>query len=147
MTEKIEQIIKTEIESSGASFIGVELRGRPGTFRLSVFVDTESGISLGECTRISKKLIVLPELEKLLGDRFRLEVSSPGIDRPLKTVDDFKRKIGLDLDIKIIQQQKEKRIKGKLLNVTDEFLFLNSSGEELKIRFDQVVKAFQALPW
>ena len=60
MTEKIEQIIKAEIESSGASFIGVELRGRPGTFRLSVFVDTESGISLGECTMILKKLIVLP---------------------------------------------------------------------------------------
>ncbi len=147
MTEKIEKIIKTEIESAGVEYIGIDLRGRPGTFRLSVFVDTESGISLGECTGISRKLIVLPELEKLLGDRFRLEVSSPGVDRPLKTVDDFRRKIGIELDLKIKQQQQEKRIKGKLVNVTDEFLVVNSSGQEVKISFDQVLKAVQALPW
>ncbi len=147
MTEKIEQVLKPEIESSGAEFVNLELRGKPGTYKLSLFVDSKPGISLGECRRISKKLIDLPELERLLGDKYRLEVSSPGTDRTLKNIEDLRRKIGIDLEVTFNDEQKEKRLKGKLVTVTNKFLCLKSSMGDVEIPFERVIKAVQVLPW
>lgn len=145
--DKIIEIIKPEIDFFGVDLIDVELRGKPGSFRLSIFVDKHSGVSVDLCTRISRKLTDLIKLDELLGKRYRLEVSSPGVERPLKKYEDFQRKIGIELDVKYKIDEKEQRIKGKLVGITSDLLSLQAAENEVTIPFNCITKAVQALPW
>ena len=147
MVEKLIQILKPEIETFGAELIDCELHGKPGSYRLSVFVDTDDGISVARCTEISRRLIGLAVLDNLLGERYRLEVSSPGVERPLKTEREFRRKIGKELEILFVEGDKDRKLRGKLLAVFGEEILLQTTDGEVRIQNGQIKRAVQALPW
>jgi ribosome maturation factor RimP len=145
--DKIVEIIKPEIDLFGVELIDFELLGKPGSFRLSIFVDKESGISVDLCTKISRKLTNLVDLDEMLGNHSRLEVSSPGVERPLKKIEEFQRKIGIELDVLYKIDKTEKKIKGKLVRVTSDLLSLQARDSEVNIPLNSITKAVQALPW
>jgi len=145
--EEIKETIKTETDSYGVELVDVDLKGKPGIFRMSIFVDTNSGVTIDQCSEISKRLISLRVLDPFLGEKYHLEVSSPGINRPLEEISDFKRKIGVDLNIKFQNGDKVKKIKGKLIEVTSDAVKVKASRGELLLPFDKITKATQALPW
>jgi ribosome maturation factor RimP len=145
--ENIIELITPEIDSFDVELTDIELRGKPGSFRLSVFVDKKSGIPVKLCTKIAKRLSRLIELDKMLGNRYRLEVSSPGVDRPLKKIEEFQRKIGIELDVLYKIDGTERKIKGKLVNVSDDSLSFEAKNSEINIPFNSITKAVQALPW
>ena len=145
--EEIKKEIKTETDSYGLDLVDIDLKGKPGTFRMSVFVDTNSGVTIDQCSEISKRLISLRVLEPYLGEKYLLEVSSPGIDRPLKEISDFKRKIGVDLNVKFQNGEKVKKIKGKVMDVTADAVKIKTSGGELFVPLEKIERATQTLPW
>ena len=98
--EKIKEIIEPVIRKENAELIDLELHGKPGGYRFSVFADTDHGISVEQCTKISRKLVRLPELDKQLGEKYRLEVSSPGINRRIRKKEDFERFVGSKIRIR-----------------------------------------------
>ncbi len=145
--EKIKEIIEPVIRKENAELIDLELHGKPGGYRFSVFADTDHGISVEQCTKISRKLVRLPELDKQLGEKYRLEVSSPGIDRQLKTEKDFKRKINIEIEVQYRDGETVQKIKGKLKKIAHGSLFLTTKDSELTIPVKKIEKAVQALPW
>ena len=145
--DNIIELITPEIDFFDVELTDIELRGKPGSFRLSIFVDKKSGLSVDLCTRISRKLSNLEELERILGNRYRLEVSSPGVDKPLKKIEEFQRKIGIELDVLYKIDGTERKIKGKLVNVSDDSLSFKARNSEINIPFNSITKAVQALPW
>lgn len=145
--EEIKEIIEPVIREEGAELIDLELRGKPGNFRLSVFADTDEGISVEKCTKISRELLRLPELDKLLGEKYRLEVSSPGIDRPLKTEKDFQRKINVEIEVQYRDGETVRKIKGKLKKIALGSLVLATKNGEFTVPVKKIEKAVQALPW
>ena len=75
---------------------------------------------------------------------YQLEVTSPGLDRPLESESDFRGKIGKNLEIYIENGQK---IKGQLAQVSKEGVYLEVEHSQIFVQFNQIIKAVQALPW
>jgi ribosome maturation factor RimP len=92
---EVEKIIKDLIESRKLDFIEVKMHTEGRNTVLRVFVDKpEGGICLGECSDLNRTLGVLLEEKNIFEGSYILEVSSPGLDRPLKTAGDFGRNLG-----------------------------------------------------
>jgi len=87
--EKIREFIQLVIEQNTAELIDLEFKGKKGNQVLRVFVDTEGGITLKQCEQISREISDFLDQKDLISGKYRLEVSSPGIDRPLKTLSRF----------------------------------------------------------
>ena len=145
--EKIRGLIEPEVRLYGAELIDLELKGKPGRFRLYVIADTLDGITVAQCTEISRRIMNLPELDELLGGNYLLEVSSPGVDRPLRSRREFELKIGRELKVTVQEDGAEKTLQGELMAADDEAILLKVEDEIMRIYYPQIKKAIQALPW
>jgi ribosome maturation factor RimP len=85
--------IEPLIEAEGAELVELQLNPQKGRWLVRVFVDTEDGISLEDCRQLSLEIGQVLEAEELIPSSYTLEVSSPGLDRPLRTPRDFRRQL------------------------------------------------------
>lgn len=140
--DQIERIILPLIEERNLELVDLEIKGKAPTTILKIFVDRSGGITLSECARLSERLSVILDLEDILPHRYTLEVSSPGLDRPLVTQTDFKRKIGENVKVflKTLVDNKNE-IEGKIEDFKDQKLWLESEGERKVIAFEKIEKA------
>ncbi len=92
--EKIAGLIAPIIDAHQVDLIDIELKGKPGQLVLRIYVDMVGGIGLDQCAVISREISDVLDMADLIQGRYRLEVSSPGLDRPLKSARDFERNIG-----------------------------------------------------
>jgi ribosome maturation factor RimP len=79
------------LRGQGFDLVELQLQQRKGQWLVRVFADVEGGISLEDCQRLSREIGQMLEVEDLIPSPYVLEVSSPGLDRPLRTVQDFRR--------------------------------------------------------
>ena len=151
MAGHVEQKIR-EIAGQVAEELGVDLveahfygQGRRGILRVAI--DREGGVTLDDCELFSRRLEGLLDVEDPLAGPYTMEVSSPGIDRPLKSPDDFRKKIGKVL--RIVTREKiddESFFVGRLLEVRDASLILSLRRKknvdvEIEIPFDRISRA------
>ena len=86
--------IKPVVEGENSELVDLEFSGGGSASVLRVYVDRSAGITLDQCADLSRKIGDMLDMEDLIPGRYRLEVSSPGLDRPLISGADFKRKMG-----------------------------------------------------
>lgn len=122
--------VKKITEDLGYLFIELEFRGDSRNHILELYVDNETGITIDDCSEVSKAIAELIESDNLIESRYRLNVSSPGIDRPLKYISQFQKNVGRSFEI-IIEETNEK-FKGDLLSVNDDHLEFKI-GKEIKV--------------
>lgn len=91
---KIRGIIEPVINTLGIELVDIELNKMRGKALLRVYIDKEDGITIDDCEHVSRELEGVLDVEDLIPYSYVLEVSSPGLDRPLKTPKDFKRYAG-----------------------------------------------------
>ena len=128
---RVESLVMPIIEEGNFELVDVEYVKEGSNFYLRVFADKEGGINIDDCVLISRALEVKLDEEDFIPDAYILEVSSPGLGRPLKKEKDFKRSIGKDVDIKLfkaVDQQKE--FTGVLKDYTADKIVLDIDGEE-----------------
>ena len=128
---RVESLVMPIIEEGNFELVDVEYVKEGSNFYLRVFADKEGGINIDDCVLISRALEVKLDEEDFIPDAYILEVSSPGLGRPLKKEKDFKRSIGKDVDIKLfkaVDQQKE--FTGVLEDYTADEIVLDIDGEE-----------------
>lgn len=142
LEDKIKKSLLPLIEKEGFDLVDLELKGFGSTSILRVYVDRAGGITLNECAKLSGKLSDYLDLEDLIPHHYTLEVSSPGLDRPLTSEGDFKRKIGEKVKVFLKSPLEEKiEFEGKIVNFQDKKVFLDK-GEEIKvIPFEKIEKA------
>jgi len=94
-------VIEPIVEQAGAELVDLEVAGSHGRPVVRAYVDTLGGITLDECARLSR--LVEAELERsgMVPERYVLEVSSPGIDRPLTRRQHFERFVGHEIDVRL----------------------------------------------
>jgi len=92
--EKIRQLARSVVEGNGFELIEVETVGFGARTLVKIIVDRPGGILLEECASVSRELSQLLDDADLIPHRYTLEVSSPGLDRPLVTETDFRRRLG-----------------------------------------------------
>ena len=132
-TELFEQISKFTtpiLEPISGYLVDLNTRGEGGTTVLEVFVDTDKGITADECAEVSRSVSAEIERQSIFTGRYRIEVSSPGLDRPLKLERQFRKNIGRQL--RIITNADSKPLTGTLAEVTETSLTL-STGEKQSV--------------
>lgn len=142
LKDQIERVALPLIKERDLELVDLEIKGKGPTTILKIFVDRSGGITLDECAVLSEKLSFLLGLEDVFPHRYTLEVSSPGLDRPLLTQADFKRKIGENVKVflKTLVDNKNE-IEGRIEDFRDQKLWLRSEGESRAIAFEKIEKA------
>ena len=133
MAEALEQEIERRVEALGYELVELERAGSKGRPILRVRIDRPGGAARGEgvtvddCARVSRSLEEWLDTDETVSDRYLLEVSSPGIERPLVRARDFERFIGREVAIKTSQKlpNGSKRVEGELIG------FDTAAGDEL----------------
>lgn len=131
------------IESMGYELVGVEFLGGGGHGTLRVYIDRDDGVSVDDCAAISHQISGILDIEEPIKQAYDLEVSSPGIDRPLFKLADFQRFAGQTARIKLaIAQQGRKNFKGRLQGVADDKMVrIEVDGEEFSLPFADIARA------
>ena len=117
----IEELVQPIIDSNNFELVDVEYVKEAGEYYLRIFVDKEGGISLNECEVVSRALSEILDVKDPIKDNYYLEVSSPGLDRPLKKDKDFVRYQGRDVEIKLYKPLNgSKQLEAELVGLTED---------------------------
>ncbi|MBN2415854.1 ribosome maturation factor RimP [bacterium] len=115
---------------------------------IRVFVDTPGGITMDDCTRLTRALYdALDESDPGILERYRLEVSSPGIDRPLRTARDFARNVGKQVSVIYAADGAPVSVEGVIEAATDTELLLAGKKGVMRIALDSIRKSRLILEW
>jgi ribosome maturation factor RimP len=129
--------IREALEGLGYELVDLE-SSRSGLLR--VFIDSPRGISVEDCARVSNHLTRAFSVEGI--DYERLEVSSPGLDRPLKRIEDFQRFAGREASIKLkLPRDGRRRFEGKLVGVEDGRIVVDVEGQRQHLEFADIDRA------
>lgn len=137
----IRRRIEPIIETRHTYLIEVNLRGERNSRILEVLVDTDAGVTLDECAEISRHISAVVDGENLIEGRYRLEVSSPGVYRPLKLHRQYKRSIGRQLKVTYHGDDGKKTTVGVLVDVNEGGIVLKfKDGQLMEIPFSIIVE-------
>ena len=124
--------------------LNLRLRQSKSTPNISVIVDSSKTVSVDDCAYVSNVINDVLKVDEKFSDYkdFALEVSSPGINRELFTLSDYKKYVGEKVQIKLKKSLNGvKNIKAKLIAVDDGFIKISSRNETYTIEFDNIKKA------
>ena len=136
------------LESLGMELVDIEFAraGRDSVLRL--FIDKEGGVTLDDCADVSRELSAILDVEDVIPGHYSLEVSSPGLDRPLKKPADYERFVGRLVKVRTYEAlpddagNKRKTFIGRLLGLTDGNVAMQlSEGQSATIPLEKVAKA------
>lgn len=134
--KKAEELIMPLIEKNNFELVDVEYVREGGSYYLRYYIDKENGINVDDCELISRAVSDLLDEKDFIEDAYILEVSSPGLGRPLKKPKDFERSIGKEVEIKLYKAvDRQKDFEGTLTAYTDSQVTISTDGEE--ITFDR----------
>jgi ribosome maturation factor RimP len=109
---------------------------------IEVYIDAENNVTAENCAEISRELNKKFEEENIFESGYRLEVSSPGVNRPLKFLKQFPKHINRKFNVSYRETENVKKFTGTLKAVEENSLvFVNSNREEIMIEFNKVIKA------
>lgn len=118
---EIEQIVLPITEANDLELVDVEYVKEGGEFFLRVYIDKEGGVSLNECELVTRALNPILDEKDPIKDNYYLEISSPGLDRPLKKDKDFVKYQGRDVEIKLYKSIDGSKLhEGELVGLTEE---------------------------
>jgi ribosome maturation factor RimP len=140
--DKIRSLARTVTDMNDVELADVELLGSGPRMLLKVTIDKEGGVSLRDCETVSRELEALLDVEDPISGKYTLEVTSPGMDRPLKKIDDFVRFKGKKARI-VIEGTIENQsfFIGHISDVRGEEIILDMEKKTVSIPFGMISKA------
>ena len=143
MLEKVDQVVTPLITSLGLELIEREFGSQHGQFVLRLYIDRpEGGITIDDCERVSKTVEDPLESAGIIPRQYTLEVSSPGVDRPLRRPQDFERFIGSRVVIKMKEQVEGSRnFTGLIKGYKEGIILLSVDGQDCSIPLKLLSKA------
>ncbi|MFW5451677.1 MAG: ribosome maturation factor RimP [Methylophagaceae bacterium] len=142
ISDQIEQLIETPIESLGYEVVGVEYIKNGQHTVLRVYIDSEQGVSIEDCERVSHQVSGILEVEDPINSAYSLEVSSPGFDRPLFKEKDFERFAGSEAKLAMkLPIQGRRNFRGILHGFSDGEILIEVDGEIYALPFTKLAKA------
>ena len=129
--EKVESLIKQNIENLGYELYDVEYVKEAKDYFLRIYIDSKKGIDLEDCEKVSNSITELLDKEDVIPEQYFLEVSSPGIERTLKREKHLKDNIGNEVQIKLFKPfEGKKQYKGILKDFDETKIEIVSQNEE-----------------
>ena len=135
--QKTEQLLTPIVEEYGFELVDVEYVKEGSTWYLRSYIDKPGGISIDDCEKVSRRLSDLLDQEDFIEDAYIMEVSSPGLGRPLKKEKDFRRSLGEEVEIRTYRMiDKQKEFTG-ILKDYDENTVTITLADEIEKTFDK----------
>ncbi|MDX2476910.1 MAG: ribosome maturation factor RimP [Gammaproteobacteria bacterium] len=142
LEKKLSDLFEPVIESMAYELVGVELTGSGNGTILRIYIDAEKGITVDDCQAVSYQVSGILDVEDPMQGHYTLEVSSPGIDRPLVKPEHFDQFTGELVKIRSTEAVLgRKNFKGILESFDGEYLYVAVDNEVYEIPFDIVEKA------
>jgi ribosome maturation factor RimP len=138
----VQNLIEPVVSALGYELVGIEYLSQGRRSLLRIYIDHVDGINVHDCERVSHQVSGVLDVEDVIHGQYSLEVSSPGLDRPLFTKEQFQRFIGSEVSIRLsIAQAGRKKFKGILRSIDDTNVFLQVDEEEICVPFNAIEKA------
>ncbi len=146
--EKIEALLEPVAVSQGYEWVACEWGSEAGARVLRVFIDKAGGLEVKDCEEFSRLIDPLLEVEALISERYQLEVSSPGLNRPLKKWGDFEKFVGEKVSVKTKRPLNGRsHYKGLLKLAQNQQIQLEIDGQLYAIPFLEIMKANLEVDW
>jgi ribosome maturation factor RimP len=140
--DRVRALILPIVLNDGMELVDIEYRRESGGWVLRVILDKEGGVTLDDCTRVSQEVGRNLDVEDIIPTSYTLEVSSPGLNRPLRTEKDFLKHLHQLVKVKTVDPVENRRqFKGRLQGVSKEGVEIQVDGRIFQIPFSNVGKA------
>ena len=142
LEQNLQEMLQGAVEDLSCELWGIECQraGRFMTVRL--FIDKEGGVTVDDCADVSRQVSAILDVEDPIADKYNLEVSSLGLDRPLFTLPQFERYIGQDIAVHLrIPVMERRKWQGKLDRIENDMVILIVDGQEQVLVFGNIQKA------
>jgi len=139
--ERLIALLEPPLRALGYELVDLETR-TGGNGLLRIYIDQEAGVNLEDCARVSRQIGTLLDVEEPLPGSYTLEVSSPGLDRPLRTAEHFERFVGQQAKIRLMLPIEGRRnFKGRLCGIEDENVVIDVDGTQWRLPLADVAAA------
>jgi ribosome maturation factor RimP len=142
VTEKVEFLLRRAVEEQGLELVHVQYVSQQRSPLLRIYIDKPGGVTLEDCQNVSRQAGVLLDVEDLISDRYVLEVSSPGLDRPLFRAEDYERFSGRE--VRVVTHEKidsRRKFTGFIQGLRDDAVQLSCQDKIYRIPFGMISKA------
>lgn len=138
----VHDIIEPVVLALGYELVGIEYMPQGKHSLLRVYIDSEDGITLDDCSRVSHQLSGLLDVEDVIKGQYNLEISSPGLDRPLFSAEHFQRFAGHEAKIRLsVPQGGRRNYQGILRGVQDGAVLLDMDNQQVSVPLNAIDKA------
>ena len=139
---KLTAMLRPAVEETGKELLGVEFISAGNHSVLRIFIDHENGIDVDDCAEVSHQVGAILDVEDPISSEYNLEVSSPGLDRPLFDKAHFAAVIDETIEVKISMPLNGRRkFKGKLVAIENDSLIVMVDNEEYELVISNIDKA------
>ena len=140
--QKLNEIIQPLVEELGYEFVGIEYNSNPKHSVLRIYIDQEAGVGVEDCATVSRETAALLDVKDPIKSQYNLEVSSPGLDRPLFTPAHYQEFSGQLAQVNLYGPLEGRRkFQGPIVGVSEEGVIINQDGTEVTLDFDNIAKA------
>lgn len=147
LKDKLEKIVDPICKAQNFFLVELKIKGDHRHPLFQIFVDSEKGITLGECEMLSRQIKDDMDIDDAFASNYRLDVSSPGLDRSLQHDFEFKKNIGQVLIVKKQTEGGTQTVTGKLNDFTEHSIQLETAEGELIIERVNIDQAKVKIQW
>lgn len=142
IVEAVRKIVEPVVTRQGLELVDVEYRGELQGWVLRIYIDRENGVNVGDCSRVSSEIGTILDVEDPIPQSYHLEVSSPGLNRPLKREEDYQKYQGSLVKIRTVAPiDGRQNFTGRLLGCSNGQVQVEIGEKRWEIPFSQITKA------
>ena len=139
---ELADLLRATVEAMGFALWGLEFRAQGKNSLLRIYIDREAGVQVDDCAQVSRQISGILDVEDPIAGEYSLEVSSPGIDRFLFSIEQCQQYVGEWLEVKLRGPfEGRKNFSGTLVGIEDQDVVVRIDDDEYVLPFDSIDKA------
>jgi len=148
VTHTLAALLAPTVQGLGYELLGVEQLGTGGGRIVRLYIDAATGVGVEDCEKVSRQVSDVLDAEGAISGEYTLEVSSPGLDRPLFTAAHFMAHVGAEVKIRLSGLvDGRRRLTGRLLGATEDLVTIQIGEERIDVPYNIVEKAHLVPEW
>lgn len=142
---RLKTLVGSVIDDEELFLFEISVKPYSHQLRIEIFVDSKDGVTVDRLSSLSRKLTDAIDTGAIINEDYRIDVSSPGIDRPLVYDWQYRRNIGRVLEIDFADGIEPRHFRGKLESVNGDGIVITTKKESINLTFEQIIKAIVQL--
>ncbi len=148
LNEKLIGLVEPLLRNLGYELVDLEFGGGRGSGTLRVFIDRAEGVGIEDCERVSREISALLDVHDPIATNYRLEVSTPGLDRVLRTAAHFARFAGARIEVELVAPRDgRRRFTGALAGASSTGIEMSVEGTQVHLDYAEVFRARLVPEW